>query len=194
MVNTANLRSSEPSGPGALRSARCGTIFNPALPGPSLSDKEYEEWLRRQESKDPPAGSDDEPDDEPADDVPHPTVADASRLGNSLAGVIGGPGQIEMDAAADAEPVKEREAYVPDEAAMKEHDEAKAKQQDSVWYAVVGVAALFMSNFHWGLGVGGMFMVIYGTVRYVHFGRLAKKSFNPWDDAEIDAWEQEEMG
>lgn len=71
--------------------------------------------------------------------------------------------------------------------------EAKEKRQETVWYVVVGVLFLFLSSFHWGVGVGGLFMIGYGAVRYGIWNAKAKRLYDPWNDDEIDAWEQDEM-
>lgn len=127
---------------------------------------------------------------------PEPQASDLPP--NPLAAILGGPGGIELDAP-DAEPADDFDDELivdinaPDEAAIKAHDDAIAKRGDAVWYAVVGIAMLFMSSFHWGIAVGGVLMVVYGTVRYTYFSKLAKSAYDPWDDDDLDSWEARQM-
>lgn len=82
---------------------------------------------------------------------------------------------------------------VAEEEARREMERLRERRQDSVWYLVVGVALLFAAGFHWGAGVGGVLMVVYGGVRYMEASRRMRHLFDPWDDPEIDAWEEEQL-
>lgn len=77
-------------------------------------------------------------------------------------------------------------------------DEAKLarlkKRRDSAgWYAVAGTGMLFMGSFSTGLAVGGVLMVSYGALGYLYWGRRITKLDDPWDDDEVDAWEDEHL-
>lgn len=72
-------------------------------------------------------------------------------------------------------------------------ERARAKRTEAVSTVVLGVLMLFMSGFHWGVGAGGVLMVVWGGIQYARVARLARRE-DPWDDADIDAWEDDEMG
>lgn len=80
-----------------------------------------------------------------------------------------------------------------DEGAERQMDEVRQKRTDAMWYLVVGVAMLFASGFHWGLAAGGVLMVGYGATRYAWYNRKLHALYDPWDDPEIDAWEEEQL-
>jgi hypothetical protein len=65
------------------------------------------------------------------------------------------------------------------------------KRDAGAWYGVTGIAMLFAGSFHVGFAVGGVFMVIGGAVVYLYWSRRLGQVEDPWDDADLDAWEQE---
>lgn len=164
-----------------------------------MKDKEYEAWLAKQGTRDQ------------ASDTPVKESAAATRSApakadvvtpprDPLANVFGGAAGIEMADGSMAPPEQapieghiEGHAEGPDAEAVAAHKAASEKKGEAVWYVVVGVAMLFMASFHWGVGAGGVLMVMYGSFRYVKWGRIASAAYDPWQDDDIDAWEKEEM-
>lgn len=68
------------------------------------------------------------------------------------------------------------------------------KRDSARWYAVVGVLMLFVAGFSPALGAGGVLMVGYGATAYLYWNRKAKQAYDPWQDDELDAWEEEQFG
>ncbi len=148
-----------------------------------MSDRDYEAWRAKQA-------------EEQAKRVEAKSVRDPA------AEIFGTGGGIEMDTAPDAtdvEPDVEPDVEVVEATPVSKeqeeaHEHAVQKRTDAVWYAVVGVAMLFMSGFHWGIAVGGVLMVLTGGFQYLRWNRRAKAAYDPWDDPEIDRWEENEWG
>ncbi len=149
-----------------------------------MSDREYEEWRAKkaeEQARQAEARAAERAQDE--------------AVRNPATEIFGGAGAIEMDAEG-GEPVEveQVEATPVSKEQQQAHDDAIEKRNDAVWYAVVGVAMLFMGSFHWGVAVGGVFMVFYGALQYLRWNAKAKAAYDPWDDPEIDAWEEKEWG
>lgn len=68
--------------------------------------------------------------------------------------------------------------------------ELRRKRDAGAWYAVSGIAMLFAGSIHVGFAIGGVFMVVGGTVVYLFWSRRLGQAEDPWDDEEIDEWEE----
>lgn len=69
------------------------------------------------------------------------------------------------------------------------------KRRDSaMWYAIVGIALLFAGGLHVGMAVGGVLMVAYGASLYIFQSVRMARLHDPWQDEELDAWEEEHFG
>ncbi len=164
-----------------VSSARGDTVICIRDSGVLVTDKEYEAWRAKQEEEGKHA--------KPVRDV-------ASEVFGAPAGVeILASNEVGEDTdATDADPHPvEHDVKTPDAEAIATYEDAMAKRTDAVWYVVVGVVMLFLSSFHWGVGVGGMLMVLYGGFRYAQASNVARHAYDPWQDDDIDAWEKEEM-
>ena len=67
----------------------------------------------------------------------------------------------------------------------------RSRRDSGAWYAVVGTGMLFMAGFSTALAVGGVFMVLFGGLNYLYWSRRITKHDDPWDDPEMDQWEEE---
>lgn len=91
----------------------------------------------------------------------------------------------------------EPRAWRPDEdpraklEAERAHDAAKEKRNGQLWNVVVGIALLFAGGFHPAMAVGGVLMIGYGGTMYLVWSARMARHHDPWDDPEIDAWEEE---
>ncbi len=82
-----------------------------------------------------------------------------------------------------------------EEVRREKHLERLRKRRDSaMWYVIVGIGALFAGGLHIGLAVGGVLMVAYGAGVYIFHSVRMARLHDPWQDEELDAWEQEHFG
>ncbi len=166
-----------------------------------MSDDEYEAWRKEQAAKQADKQSASKPAPAPPATPPIAAVEPSQHevdptIRNPLENVFGGPAGIEMDDGTEAPEETEvlhGEVEGPDAEALAAYKEATEKKGEAVWYVVVGVAMLFMASFHWGIGAGGVLMVLWGGFRYAQWAGVARHAYDPWEDADIDAWEEKEM-
>ncbi len=89
------------------------------------------------------------------------------------------------------QPASEAEAHA-------RHDEAvarlKKKRDDARWYIVAGIALLFAGSFSVYFAMGGVVMAVYGGATTFFYSWQLSRLDDPWDDEEIDAWEEEHFG
>lgn len=76
----------------------------------------------------------------------------------------------------------------------KKMDRLRKRRDSALWYIVVGIGALFAGNLHVGLAVGGVLMVAYGAGLYIFQSVRMARVHDPWQDPELDAWEEEHFG
>lgn len=74
-------------------------------------------------------------------------------------------------------------------------DQIRLKRDGARGTAVLGVGMMFLgSGLGWGFAVGGALMTLGGSAAAIFWGRkLRARQEDPWDDAEIDAWEREQL-
>jgi len=74
----------------------------------------------------------------------------------------------------------------------KEMHRLQNKRDASRGTAVLGVGLMFAASWSANLAVGGAIMLVWGFAGSFYFSRKMKAlDEDPWDDAEIDAWEKE---
>ena len=84
----------------------------------------------------------------------------------------------------------------PQEAAKRieaELGRLRDRRDAARWYVVAGFGMLFAGGFSIYFAMGGVVMATYGAVAYMYWSRRMGLVEDPWDDEEIDRWEQEEL-
>lgn len=77
----------------------------------------------------------------------------------------------------------------------RERARLRARRDAGVWYAVVGAAMLFVGSLSTAIAIGGVAMIVFGASQYGWWSlRLARTQEDPWQDPELDAWEEEHYG
>ncbi len=76
--------------------------------------------------------------------------------------------------------------------AMERAKAFEKRRDDAKWYIMMGVAMLFAGGLSAYLAAGGAAMCLWGLATYWYWGRRARGAYDPWQDRELDDWEEDQ--